>query len=36
MGPRESDDDREHRADRHDGNDGGDQGLGQGVDHARI
>ena len=34
--PGRSDDQREHRADRHDGNDGGEQGLGQGVDHARI
>ena len=29
-----SDDQRKHHADRHDGDDGGDQGLGQGVDHA--
>lgn len=29
-----SDDQRKHHADRHDGGDGGDQGLGQGVDHA--
>jgi hypothetical protein len=31
-----SDDQGKHQADRHDGDDGGDQGLGQGVDHARF
>ena len=31
-----SDDQGKHHADRHDGDDGGDQGLGQGVDHALL